>query len=913
MKKTLLLAFTLFFLSVNAQNAVVQGTVVDFDQFPMPGALVNAVQSGHSTVTDDLGNFTLTNLPAGEIEITVSSLGYKDVVKTLSLSENALVIVDVQLLQGTNELSEVIVTGNYLRNQAKALAQQRQNTGVTNVVNADQIGRTPDANIGDALKRISGITIQNDQGEARDIIIRGLAPQLNSVMVNGERMPSAEGDNRKVQLDLIPSDMIQTVVVNKAVTADMDADAIGGAVNLITRQAPQRQRISITGGSGYNFLSQKPIWTGAAIYGNRFMNNKLGAVVSISVNDHDFGSDNAEMEWEFDAAGNPSIVDYQVRGYNVRRLRQSYSLSLDYDLANGHKVFFTALHNDRKDWENRYRLRYRDIASNGDGTYTAEVRRQTKGGAASVNNSRLEHQIANNFALRGEHLFGNIKANWSVNSARASETRPDERYISYREKDVQMEITSDPGEYTFLQMRPVTTPNFADFGLKEVTDQNGFTYDQDFNGRFDLEIPLLTGKTNTTLKTGLRVRTKRKFRENIFTEYEWINGDNEPTLGENGFQFERGDRYLIDGYWGSENSNQFIDPAYLGGLDLSNTSEFDATDIPEEYAAGNYGANESIGAAYAMLTQNWGSKHRLVAGIRAENTANSYEGFRYDIVEEIASETNGDASYLNILPSVLYRFSPNTNTVVRASLTNTLARPNYYDLVPYEAFNSDDSEIELGNPNLSAASAWNIDVNGERYFSNLGLISAGIFYKTIDNFIYQNVYDDVFNGETYEFTKPENGGTATITGLEFAFQRQLDVLSPSLKNFNLQANTTLTQSTTSGILDRDDAVGFAGAAPLMVNTALAYENKKLMVRLSYNYAGSYVDEYGGDAFEDRYYDSQHFLDINGYYEVAKNVRVFVELHNILNQPLRYYQYQNQYTMQMEYYNLRANFGVKLDL
>lgn len=314
-----------------------------------------------------------------------------------------------------------------------------------------------------------------------------------------------------------------------------------------------------------------------------------------------------------------------------------------------------------------------------------------------------------------------------------------------------------------------------------------------------------------------------------------------------------------------------------------------------------------------MLTQNWGSKHRLVAGIRAENTANSYEGFRYDIVEEIASETNGDASYLNILPSVLYRFSPNTNTVVRASLTNTLARPNYYDLVPYEAFNSDDSEIELGNPNLSAASAWNIDVNGERYFSNLGLISAGIFYKTIDNFIYYNVYDDVFNGETYEFTKPENGGTATITGLEFAFQRQLDVLSPSLKNFNLQANTTLTQSTTSGILDRDDAVGFAGAAPLMVNTALAYENKKLMVRLSYNYAGSYVDEYGGDAFEDRYYDSQHFLDINGYYEVAKNVRVFVELHNILNQPLRYYQYQSQYTMQMEYYNLRANFGVKLDL
>lgn len=913
MKRIFTLALLLMSALTFAQNSVVQGTVLDFDNFPMPGAVVRANEGEQTTVTDDLGNFTLTGLNKGEVALTISSLGYQDVVKSIELSDGRVSTIIIQLTEATNELSEVVVTGNYLRNQAKALAQQRQNTGVTNVVNADQIGRTPDANIGDALKRISGITIQNDQGEARDIIIRGLAPQLNSVMVNGERMPSAEGDNRQVQLDLIPSDMIQTVVVNKAVTADMDADAIGGAVNLVTRQAPQRQRISLTGGSGYNFLSQKPIWTGAAIYGDRFLNNKLGAVLSVSVNDHDFGSDNAEMEWEFDENGNPSILDYQVRGYEVRRLRQSYSMSLDYNLAEGHKLFFTALYNDRKDWENRYRLRYKDIESNGDGTYTAEVRRQTKAGDVSVNNSRLEHQIANNFALRGEHLFGNIKANWSVNTARASETRPDERYISFREKDVQMEITSAPTEYTFLQMRPTATPDFANYSLKELTDENQFTYDQDLNARLDFEIPLLTGKTNTTLKTGLRLRTKTKERDNDFTEYEWINGDNEASLGENGYQFSRGNRYLIDGYWDSQNSNHFIDPEYLGGLDLADASVFESTDIPEEYAAGNYFATETVTAAYAMITQNWGSKHRLVAGIRAENTGNDYEGFRYDIVEEIATGTSGEGAYLNVLPSLLYRFSPNKNTVIRTSLTNTLARPNYYDLVPYEAFNSDDSEIELGNPNLSAATAWNFDLNGERYFSNLGLISAGVFYKTIDNFIYYNVYDDVFNGETYEYTKPENGGTATISGLEFAFQRQLDIVSPALKNFNVQANTTLTQSTTTGILDRDDEVGFAGAAPLMVNTALAYENKKLMVRLSYNYAGSYVDEYGGDAFEDRYYDAQHFLDINGYYEVAKNVRLFVELHNLLNQPLRYYQYQSQYTMQMEYYNLRANFGVKLDI
>lgn len=911
MKRALIFCLSLLSMAVFAQNKAVQGTVIDNDQFPMPGALVKEVNTGLSTVTNDFGQFTLSGLEGATAKLSFTSFGYEPLIKEITLDATEVTNLQVVVSKATNELSEVIVTGSFLKNQAKALSTQRQNTGVTNVVNADQIGRTPDANIGDALKRISGITIQNDQGEARNIIIRGLAPQLNSVMVNGERMPSAEGDNRQVQLDLIPSDMIQTVVVNKAVTADMDADAIGGAVNLVTRQAPQRERFSLTGGTGYNFLSQKPIWTGAAIYGNRFLDNKLGAIVSVSVNDHDFGSDNAEMEWEFDDQGNPSIVDYQVRGYDVRRLRQSYSLSLDYDLAKGHKLFFTALHNDRKDWENRYRLRYKDIESNGDGTYTAEVRRQTKGGGADVNYRRLEHQIANNFALRGEHLFGKAKANWSVNTARASETRPDERYISMREKDVELTMTSDASDFKFLRMRPTAAPNYSNFGLKELTNENQFTYDQDLNGRFDLEIPLVQGSTNTTLKIGARVRTKQKVRDNDFTEYEWNNGDNEAKLDQNGYSFERGDRYLIDGYW-EGGANQFIDPTYLGDLDLQNSATFGSSLIPEEYAAGNYDASEEVLAAYAMLTQNWGDKHRLVAGLRGENTFNSYSGFRYDIVEEIATATEGEGSYLNILPSVLYRFSPKENTVIRASITNTLARPNYYDLVPYEAFNSDDSEVELGNPELQAATAWNIDLNAERYLSSLGIVSAGVFHKNISNFIYYNVYDAVYNGETYEYTKPENGGTATVSGIELAFQRQLDFLPGLMKNLNFAANSTFTTSTTSGILDRDDEVGFAGAVPVMLNTSLSYESNKAMFRVSYNYAGAYVDEYGGNAFEDRYYDSQHFLDINGYYEVAKNTRVFIELHNVLNQALRYYQYDPAYTMQMEYYNLRANLGIKLD-
>lgn len=140
--------------------------------------------------------------------------------------------IRIALTPEGKDLKAVTVMGDRLRGQARALNQQRNAGNIGNVISADQIGRFPNQNIGEALRRVPGIAMQNDQGEARDIIIRGLAPQLNSVTLNGTRIPSAEGDNRRIQMDLIPADIIQTLEVNKTLTPDMDADAIGGSVNL---------------------------------------------------------------------------------------------------------------------------------------------------------------------------------------------------------------------------------------------------------------------------------------------------------------------------------------------------------------------------------------------------------------------------------------------------------------------------------------------------------------------------------------------------------------------------------------------------------------------------------------------------------------------------------------------------------
>ena len=237
-----------------------------------------------------------------------------------------------------------------LNSQHKAMSQQKNNINISNVISADQVSRFPDSNIGDALKRIPGINVQYDQGEARFGHIRGTNPNLNFVQIDGTRIPSSESGERSVQLDLIPSDMVQTIEVNKVITPDMDADAIGGSVNLITKSQPVGRRITALAGSGYNLIFERPTLNLGFSYGDRYFNDNLGMVFALSYQNNPAGSDNVEFEWEKDDNGKMYTADYQVRQYYVQRERQSYSLAFDYVFNPDHKIYWSGLYNKRRDW-----------------------------------------------------------------------------------------------------------------------------------------------------------------------------------------------------------------------------------------------------------------------------------------------------------------------------------------------------------------------------------------------------------------------------------------------------------------------------------------------------------------------------------------------------------------------------------
>lgn len=906
----LLIAFLVAIAGFAQSKGNIVGHVVDANNLPIPGVVIKIESLNRTAITDFDGNYVFVGVNNGTYKLSSNCLGCEKTIKTIVIDGKSI-DVDFLLNPALNELDEVVIKGSNSRGQAKALNKQKTNFNVTNIVAADQVGKFPDANIGDAVKRIPGITVQNDQGEARNIIIRGLAPQLNSVTLNGERIPSAEGDNRNVQLDLIPSDMVQAVEVNKVITPDMEGDAIGGSVNLVTRAA-KKDRITLTAGYGHNPVRNTPVYNFAGILSTRFLDDKLGALVSTSIQRNEFGSDNVEFEWNTEGT-KPVLVEHDIRRYDVTRQRQSVALNLDYKFNDNNKVFFNTVLNNRKDWENRYKLSYKDIEEVAPGVYETEIRRETKGGLN--NDSRLEEQEIQKYALNGEHLlFNEIKVDWKANYSKASETRPNERYITYRNKGV--EVTQDLSDVRFPLIRANGTDDNdpTAFELKEISEENQYTEEENLGFKIDVEIPVIKGgEFENTIKVGYRFKDKEKLRTNNYTEYE-------PTAGlENLSDVSYGDKTLNDFLAGDKyNSGNFVNREFLTSLNLTNTALFDSEAILEEFVPVNYNANEKVSAAYGMLTQKVGEHFSVLAGLRVEKTDIDYTGYRIDTetASSVADATKirANKTYANWLPNLQLKYTFGNNNILRLAYSNAIARPNYYDLVPYQNLNSDDFEFAEGNSNLKATEATNLDLMFEHYLSSVGILSLGGFYKNLDNFIFtyrEDGYVDAgYPGETFEYSQPRNGSQAIVYGVEASIQSKLDFMETDfLKNINVYLNYTYTASEADGVEGRG-TVDLAGAVKNMFNTSVAYENEKLTVRTSLNYAGDYIDEYGGEASEDSYYDNQLFLDVNGSYEITKGLRIFAEAKNLTNQELRYYQGSKDLTKQAEFYGVNWNIGVK---
>ncbi|WP_026849927.1 TonB-dependent receptor [Gemmatimonas phototrophica] len=898
------------------------GTVVDSASgLSLTGASISIASISRTVQTDRSGRFIVPAVAAGEYALTARYLGYTAATLRVRVENGKTATANFKLSAAKTQLGEVVVVATRT-GQAAALNQQKAATTVGNVIAADQIGRFPDANLGDALKRIPGVTVALDQGEARFGSIRGTEPRFNSVLVNGERVPSAEAEVREVQLDLVPADMVQAVEVSKTLTPDMDADAIGGAVNVVTRAAPAGFRLSTTVGSGYNFIREKPVVVGGVVAGNRFFDNRLGVIGSASYFDQQFGSDNKEGTWDRTSTGSPYMNQFDLRRYDVQRTRRSASLGLDYKFNEANTIMWRSLYNSRDDWENRFRARYILGAPNASGIQNTEIRRQTKGGGPDprVKATRLEDQRMWSSQLSGEHLIANkATLTWSGSMAAASETRPDERYIDWRSRNVSIQPNyTDQQNPQFSATNPAQVAPTA-FTFRRIEQLESFTEDRDMNGRIDLLLPLREGEKASRLKFGARYRGKEKLRDNSYNFATPVTGSAFANLGLTG----SGDYTVDNNLAGNYAYGTFSTPEYLSKLDLFNSSQFRLADQPGEYAAGNFDAEERVTGGYGMLEQLFGNGLSLIAGVRVENTNIDYRGFQYNVDNDAVSPTTGSQTYTDVLPSVNVRWEQSRNTVFRAAWTNTLARPNYFDLVPYREISLEDNELATGNPNLKPTRAMNFDFMAERYFENVGLLSAGVFHKRITDFIFnftQFQARDAVTGQTFsQISTPRNGPEATLTGIEVAAQRQLDFLPGILRYLGVYANYTFNESEVSG-LDiegrENEKLPLLGTAKHSGNLSLSFDSKRFTARVAMNYQSESLDAgeggYNEDAFFDRWADRRTDIDANATFQITSKSRFFLDANNLNNRPLRYFQGNRGRLMQDEFYGRRIQTGFKFD-
>ena len=364
-------------------------------------------------------------------------------------------------------------------------------------------------------------------------------------------------------------------------------------------------------------------------------------------------------------------------------------------------------------------------------------------------------------------------------------------------------------------------------------------------------------------------------------------------------------------------SGLFPTKEYGGSLRLDDGAQFDATRLFEEFVPGNFDAGERVTAGYVKLTQRLGDRASLVAGLRVENTSIDYTGNEYDIDEGTSRPTTGSSSYTNLFPSAILRFDLGRQRVLRAAWTNTISRPGYYDLVPYRVLSREDSEMEIGNPDLKPTKSMNLDLMYEQYFTSVGLFSAGVFYKDISDFIFGYTRRDAADpvtGTVFDvLTQPLNGASASLLGFEVAFQRQ--IFGP----VSVYGNYTYTESSIEDapFEGRDlSKLPLPGTSKHTANASIAYDDSRLSLRASMNFQDDFLDPDGGvgdEAYFDRWYDRATTVDVNGEFLINARTRFFFEVNNLTNQPLRYYQGTRSRTMQAEYYNARVQTGLKVDL
>ena len=863
----------------------VSGTVVATEaRLPLVGAQVVVQGTSYGAVTDDNGRFVIGRVPVGPQVLRVSHLGRRPTTREIVVAAGNN--PPVEFVLEPLELATILVQGVRAKTQAEALSRQQNAPNITNVVAADQMGRFPDASAPEAVQRLPGVAVQRDQGEGRYIQMRGGSAANTQVSVNGEQVPSPEGAVRQIALDAVPVGVLEAIEVAKAITPDMDADAIGGAVNLVTKKAPNVRLFSVEGAGGYESIREDWSGRGAFTYGSRTSDEKLGYLLSGSYSRRNFGSDDLEPDYDLGDVGlaDDALAELEVRHYTLWRSRAGATASLDYRLGQGSSIVLTGLYSEMQDEEQRRRVMH--VVEDDE----LEFRHK----------NRLEKLRTVNVGLVGEHLsVRGIKFDWRATYTQSQEDTPYDTEVFFLQSATFSPSLADPER---PQANPQAGAINGPFPFSEIQPASSITKNGDWVGAVNLSLPYNLGAvTSGTLRFGVKYRDKKKDQNVTETEYELAAGETDIILGTDvGQEVLSNDNYNPGAY---PLPPRVTSPGDVTGFLSRFGSRLEGGDIVLEAETNDYLLNERITGVYVMSEMNLTPSVMLMPGVRYERTDFDADAFAFDTETEVLSPTRAEKSYSNVFPMVHLRYRIGSQTNLRAAFTTAIARPDFEDLVPFRVVDAED--ISLGNPQLEPTTSRNYDLLIERYDRRVGVMSAGVFYKQLRNPIFDIVTDNALGGETEQ---PGNTPTGRIYGVELAFQQQLSYLPRPFDGLGIYLNYTRANSKAD--LSTGETTRIAGQADQVFNAALSYEKRGFTGQISANYTGSYLDELGDNREEDIFIDDRFQLDLSMGLFVTPAAQVFLEAVNLTNAPHRTYAGNEIRLRQKEFYEPSILLGLR---
>lgn len=922
---TLLAATSAFALSA-ATAGEITGKVTDADRtVPLRGAEVTVEETGQVVTTDRDGSFRVTGLDGGSYTLIVSYLGTADQTVSVNLA-SADAISTVTVAMGTE--GDVLVVTGQRGSLNSALNQKRTADSVIEVISADAIGRLPDENVAEAARRAIGISVANDQGEGRFVSIRGINSNLNSTSVNGVRIPSPEAEDRQVALDVIDSDILKNIVISKTLNADMDADVIGGNIELETLSGLDVENMfaKVRVGTVYSELAEEFGELVSGAYANNYMDGKFGVAASVSYQSRDFGSENKEVDGGWSTDLDERFPDeYELRNYDINRERTSVAVNLDYQATENTKLFLRTLYNEFSDQEYRSRVENKledgeFVEMRGNIAVIQGVEEDEANGIEEVEyevdrdiKDRLETQEIYSIQAGGEVVNGLWTNDFSVSFAHSEEAEPNRLDTTFRGK-------FDSGEFG-IDVSDISNPVLAfpdaaaeadyfdteSYELDAIELTNGTSEDEELAFEANFKRDVVWGENPGFVKFGAKYRLRDKSYDADLSIYEPV--DDVTLTG-----FAEAVDYPLDRI-GMTPSPFAVRDFFFANINDTNVLELDEGGTAVESTVADYEAEENILAGYIMGQVRKGN-FLLTGGVRVEATDFEAQGFITDEDAETFTLLTIEDDYVDVFPSVNAKLDMTDRLVGRAGYYRSAIRPNFAAVAP-RALTNEDFEVEAGNPDLDRQVADNFDLALEFYPNDASIIQGGIFYKSISDFI-SGVFIEgedtggglpIFNGLPYtELSTFQNIGDADVFGFELGYQQALEQLPAPFDGLIVGANYTYVDAEVDF---NGTTIQLPGQSETVWNAIVGYDKGRFDLRAAVSYRDEFVDELDIEDGNDRVVTDFIQLDLTGKVDLTENIKFFADFKNVNDEPfqaVRRYSEGDFLSQYEEYgYSIRAGF------